>query len=89
MSLAPGDGVVVADRGRTYAVSKDDAGVITTVSAVCSHMGCLVAYNRSDRTWDCPCHGSRFATDGTVLHGPAVTPLAGKELPDRGQTSGR
>lgn len=55
-------------------VAKDAVGdhVRRTVSARCTHLGCLVRWNRADDSWDCPCHGSRFAPDGSVLHGPAT-----------------
>jgi glycine/D-amino acid oxidase-like deaminating enzyme/nitrite reductase/ring-hydroxylating ferredoxin subunit len=73
--LAPGEGRVVSRHGRQVAVSRDDDGVLRAVSARCTHVGCIVAFNDAERSWDCPCHGSRFALDGSVLEGPATSPL--------------
>jgi nitrite reductase/ring-hydroxylating ferredoxin subunit len=80
-SLPPGCGRIVAIDGHKLAVSRDDAGVLTSVSPVCPHLGCDVRWNTAERTWDCPCHGSRFAPDGSVLNGPAVGNLVPKPLP--------
>ena len=80
-ALQPGEGTVVRAGGKQYAVSKDDEGNVHTLSATCTHLGCLVKFNSADRSWDCPCHGSRFAADGSVFHGPAVQPLANEQLP--------
>ena len=79
-SVANGEGAVVKVNGNNIAAYRDEAGVLHTCSAACSHMGCIVGWNETDRTWDCPCHGSRFALDGSVLHGPAVSPLAPAEI---------
>lgn len=73
--VTPGSGAVVAVDGRPCAVARDDDGRITALSPVCTHLGCYVTWNQAERSWDCPCHGSRFATDGGVLAGPATEPL--------------
>ena len=73
--LAPGQAAVLKVDGKNTAAYRDEQGQLHTVSAVCSHMGCLVGWNETDRTWDCPCHGSRFGLDGEVIHGPATKPL--------------
>jgi glycine/D-amino acid oxidase-like deaminating enzyme/nitrite reductase/ring-hydroxylating ferredoxin subunit len=75
-SLAPGDAAVLKVRGRKAACSKDDDGTLHVVSARCTHLGCVVGWNDAERSWDCPCHGSRFTVDGEVIQGPAVEPLA-------------
>jgi nitrite reductase/ring-hydroxylating ferredoxin subunit len=74
-ALAPGDGVVARHDGRRVAAHRTDDGAVVMVDARCTHLGCVVQWNRADRSWDCPCHGSRFAPDGTVLDGPATTDL--------------
>ena len=73
--IAPGTGAVVR-RGMTkIAVYRDDQGNIHERSAVCTHLYCIVDWNSGERTWDCPCHGSRFDPLGNVINGPAITPL--------------
>ena len=73
--VAPGQGAVVADGRRQVAAYRDEQGGLHTVSARCTHMGCIVSWNDADTTWDCPCHGSRFGVEGEVIHGPAEKPL--------------
>lgn len=73
--LEPGEGAVIATGAGQVAASRDDAGAVHVLSARCTHLGCIVHWNPAERSWDCPCHGSRFAQDGAVLHGPAVEPL--------------
>lgn len=79
-SLAPGEGGIVELDGHKVAAFRDDDGGFHAVSPVCTHVGCLVAFNPAERTWDCPCHGSRFTTDGHVLEGPALKDLETKDL---------
>ncbi|MFN4141624.1 FAD-dependent oxidoreductase [Aestuariivirga sp.] len=73
--LSPGEAAILDIGGKRIAAYRDDLGSLHAVSGVCSHMGCILGWNETDRTWDCPCHGSRFGIDGEVIHGPAVTPL--------------
>jgi glycine/D-amino acid oxidase-like deaminating enzyme/nitrite reductase/ring-hydroxylating ferredoxin subunit len=80
-AIEAGDGAVVSARGRKYAVSRDDDGVLRVLSARCTHLGCIVGFNRAESTWECPCHGSRFDVDGSVLSGPATGPLEPRTLP--------
>lgn len=66
--------VVKIDRDKVAAY-KDEEGQIHTVSAKCGHQGCELVFNQAEKTWDCPCHGSRFGIDGDILHGPTVRRL--------------
>lgn len=80
-TLAPGDGAVVREGARLVATHRRDDGSLGRVSARCTHLGCVVAWNAFERSWDCPCHGSRFGADGEVLEGPAVRPLPPQDRP--------
>lgn len=73
--IAPGQAAILDLDGKSVAAFKDEQGQVHAVSAVCTHMGCVVGWNETDRTWDCPCHGSRFELSGEVIHGPATKPL--------------
>jgi glycine/D-amino acid oxidase-like deaminating enzyme/nitrite reductase/ring-hydroxylating ferredoxin subunit len=79
-SLEPGEGDIVELGGEKVAGHRRDDGTLVAVSPTCTHLGCQVNWNRAERSWDCPCHGSRFAPDGSVLHGPAVHRLERKPL---------
>ena len=74
--IEPGSGAVVRRGAGKIAVYKDEQGVIHERSAVCTHLYCIVAWNSAERTWDCPCHGSRFDPYGNVVNGPAISPLS-------------
>jgi glycine/D-amino acid oxidase-like deaminating enzyme/nitrite reductase/ring-hydroxylating ferredoxin subunit len=78
--LPPGEGTVTRAAGETVAVYRDEQGGLHAVSPRCTHLGCLVSFNSAERTWDCPCHGSRFDVDGAVIQGPALEDLAPAEL---------
>jgi glycine/D-amino acid oxidase-like deaminating enzyme/nitrite reductase/ring-hydroxylating ferredoxin subunit len=79
--LPPGDGTIARVGRRHLAVYRDDDGELHGLSARCTHLGCLVGWNTGDRTWECPCHGSRFGADGSLLQGPATAPLPPRALP--------
>jgi Rieske Fe-S protein len=78
--LAPGEAAVLDVNGERVAVFKDEQSEIHAVSAVCTHLYCTLGWNPADRTWDCSCHGSRFAVDGSVIHGPATADLERKTV---------
>jgi nucleotide-binding universal stress UspA family protein/nitrite reductase/ring-hydroxylating ferredoxin subunit len=73
--LRPGEGGVIERRGEKLAVYVDDAGTQHLLSARCTHLGCTVGWNAAERTFDCPCHGSRYSPLGEVINGPAVRSL--------------
>ncbi len=74
-AIAPGEGAIVREGMHKLAVYRDEAGAVHALSATCTHLGCVVHWNSAERSWDCPCHGSRFDVEGKVLHGPAVRAL--------------
>lgn len=80
-TLKPGEGAIVSLDGDKVAAFRDEDGTLHAVSAACTHLGCLVAFNTAERSWDCPCHGSRFSLDGVVLQGPAIKDLERKPTP--------
>lgn len=78
--IAKGDGAVLRQGLSKVAAYRDDDGVVHAVSAVCRHLGCIVAWNSAEKTWDCPCHGSRYDRFGVVINGPANSDLPPKEI---------
>lgn len=73
--IRPGEGRVLREGAARVAVYRDENGDVHKCSAVCTHLKCTVAWNSAEKTWDCPCHGSRFDPYGKVLTGPAVADL--------------
>jgi Rieske Fe-S protein len=69
--IKPGEGAVIRRGLKKIAVYRDDSGALHERSAVCVHLGCIVDWNSKEKTWDCPCHGSRYDARGTVFQGPA------------------
>lgn len=82
--IAAGEGAIVREGTRKLAVYRDERGELHALSAKCTHLGCVVHWNSAERSWDCPCHGSRFDTTGEVLHGPAVASLQAATLSPEG-----
>ncbi|MBW4630849.1 MAG: FAD-dependent oxidoreductase [Iphinoe sp. HA4291-MV1] len=73
--VANGQGKLVTVDSKQIAAYRDEQGTLHVVSAVCPHLGCIVNWNSAEKSWDCPCHGSRFSYDGKVIHGPSVKDL--------------
>ena len=77
-AIKPGQGKIFEEQGEKWAVYRDKNNQLHRVSAICTHMKCLVKWNDAEKSWDCPCHGSRFTIDGDVIEGPALSPLKKK-----------
>ncbi|MDF2985065.1 MAG: dependent oxidoreductase [Eubacterium sp.] len=75
ISLEPGEGRALMYDGKKAGAYKDMEGNIFIVDTTCKHLGCEVRWNSAEKSWDCPCHASRYSIDGTVLEGPALKPL--------------
>lgn len=78
--LDRGEGSLVRADGTTVAAYRDPDGDVHSLSPTCTHLGCTVRWNHAEKSWDCPCHGSRFAIDGQILNGPATKPLERVEI---------
>ena len=78
--IPPGEGRVLRRGARKLAAYRGADGALSVRSAVCTHLYCVVEWNGIEKTWDCPCHGSRFAPDGNVINGPAIAPLPEESL---------
>jgi glycine/D-amino acid oxidase-like deaminating enzyme len=79
--IAKGEAAVIRSGLSKVAIYRDDDGTTHSLSAVCTHLGCVVAWNAAEKTWDCPCHGSRFDRLGSVINGPANKDLPPVEQP--------
>ena len=80
--LGPGEGALIRVRGRKTAVYRDDERRLHGLSPVCRHLYCLVDWNPAERSWDCPCHGSRYDGEGRAIQGPTTEDLKRRSLPD-------
>jgi Rieske Fe-S protein len=78
--LKPGEGGLIRIRGRKTAVHRDEQGALHGLSPVCPHLYCLVAWNPAERSWDCPCHGSRYDGTGRAIQGPTTKDLKRRQL---------
>src|SRR5690606_22643994 len=74
--IAAGEGKTLELDGEKVAAYRDENNNLHVVSSVCTHLGCIVHFNNAEKSWDCPCHGSRFTVDGEVIEGPAYKNLA-------------
>jgi Rieske Fe-S protein len=79
--IPPGSGAVLRQKLTKIAAYRDEHGVLHQFSAICPHLKCIVRWNAAEKTWDCPCHGSRFDCLGEVINGPASSDLRAVETP--------
>lgn len=73
--IKPGEGKIINGLGERTGAFKDEKGALHLVNTTCTHMGCELQWDSAERSWDCPCHGSRFTYEGDIIEGPAVMPL--------------
>ena len=78
--IRKGEGAIMRSGLSKLAIYRDDDGTIHSMSAVCVHLGCIVMWNAAEKTWDCPCHGSRYDAVGGVINGPANSDLPPQKL---------
>jgi glycine/D-amino acid oxidase-like deaminating enzyme/nitrite reductase/ring-hydroxylating ferredoxin subunit len=81
-AIEPGEGAVLRDGIKKIATYRDDNGRVHAFSAVCPHLKCVVRWDPCEKTWDCPCHGSRFDALGCVVNGPAISDLEPADIPE-------
>ncbi|EHQ90928.1 FAD-dependent oxidoreductase [Desulfosporosinus youngiae] len=73
--IRPGEGKIIEANGQRSGAYRDGQGTLHVVDTTCTHMGCELNWNSAEKSWDCPCHGSRFSCEGDVVEGPALRPL--------------
>lgn len=78
--LKPGEGAILSKDFKRFAVYRDEENIVHAFSAVCPHLGCIVQWNADEKSFDCPCHGSRFTKKGIVINGPATLGLEKIEI---------
>jgi Rieske Fe-S protein len=87
--IKPGEGAIIGTGRGKIAVYRDERGTIHQRSAVCTHLYCIVHWNDTEKTWDCPCHGSRFDPYGKVINGPAIVGLSPVDSAPKKPTSAK
>lgn len=75
VEIKPGEGKIIKANGQRAGAYRDEQGTLHLVDTTCTHMGCELQWNSAEKSWDCPCHGSRFSYEGDVIEGPALRPL--------------
>lgn len=79
VEIEKGEGKLIEANAEKTGAYRDDDGKLHLVNTTCTHMGCELNWNSAERSWDCPCHGSRFTWSGAILEGPAVDPLTAEQ----------